>query len=166
MKCFTLLSLALVGLCGCADTATNNPYEVNKPVVEDQIIDETTNPGVMSDPQETPVNPPAPTEGPALPADQPTATLEDPSDLASDTANDNGVVVDTNDDITSNIRKEIDDADLSDMADKVQVSAVDGRVNLSGEVQSQEEKDRIEAIAVKTAGEGNVDSTITVEDAQ
>jgi hypothetical protein len=182
MKRFTLLSLALIGFCGCADQATNDSttsntvqpgidegerYEVSKPVVEHPVTDENANPGAPSDPQAPLVNPPAPTEGPALSTDA-------DSDLSSENTldSDEKSPLDQNEnqtdiDLTANIRNQIVDADdMSVSARNVQIVTQNGRVTLSGEVSSQEEMDRIEEIATRAAGAENVDNKLQIKDSE
>lgn len=184
MKRLPLLALALFTFTGCTDNAMNDAttsttrddadrYEVSKPIVEPPVIDQTADPTMPADPGVTQAVP----EGPALPTDQPISAPD--SDLASPTtpapaidsqpAINNDAAVNENqasEDLSANIRDEIDAADLSTATDAVEVEAADGKVTLSGTVDSQEEKDRIGEIASDAAGEGNVENNLEVKAAE
>lgn len=69
-------------------------------------------------------------------------------------------------DITAEIRKQVVDSDMSINAQNVKIITQDGRVTLRGPVASVEEKDRIEAMASKVAGVGNVQTELEVEPAR
>lgn len=63
---------------------------------------------------------------------------------------------------TTNIRKSITDGDFSVNARNVKIITMDGKVTLRGPVDTQDEKDRIGAIAVKVAGANNVVNELEV----
>ena len=170
MKRLTLLSLGLALLCGCGDTMTE--HEVNKPVIDGA-------PAPTHDPST--VN----RLDPAVPAPEPTgsadvnANINNDSDLNGaaapspqgtvdtdiQTPADNNAPVDdpAKADLVAGIRTQIDDADFSDAADKIEVTSQDGKVTLSGKVKDQAEKDRIEEIAIRLAGEENVTNNLEIE---
>jgi hypothetical protein len=177
MKRLTLLSLGLVVLWGCGDATQQ--HEVNKPVIDGT-------PAPTHDPSA--VNP----LDPAAPAPEPTGSADVNADINNDsdlndsdlneaaTPNPTGPVdtdiqtpadevapLDQNDpakaDLVAGIRTQIDDADLSDAAENIEVVAQDGKVTLSGKVKDQAEKDRIEEIANRLAGEGNVTNNLEIE---
>ena len=66
-------------------------------------------------------------------------------------------------DITANIRKQVVDTEMSVNAQNVKIITQDGKVTLRGPVKSDEEKQKIEAIATSVAGADKVDSQIEVE---
>jgi hyperosmotically inducible periplasmic protein len=65
--------------------------------------------------------------------------------------------------ITSDIRKQVVDANLSITAQNVKIITQDGRVTLRGPVKSEEEKKKVEDIARSVAGESQVDSQLEIE---
>jgi hypothetical protein len=67
-------------------------------------------------------------------------------------------------DITAAIRKQVTDTKMSVNAQNVKVMTQDGKVTLRGPVKSDEEKQRIEKIALEVAGAGNVDNQLEVEE--
>lgn len=184
MKRLPLLALALFAFTGCTDNPMNDAttsttrdnadrYEVSKPVVEHPVVDQTADPTMSADPGVTQAVP----EGPALPTDEPVSAPD--SDLATPTtpapaidsepAINNDAAENDNqasEDLSANIRDEIDAADLSTATDAVEVETADGKVTLSGTVDSQEEKDRIGEIANNAAGEDNVENNLEVKAAE
>jgi hypothetical protein len=66
-------------------------------------------------------------------------------------------------DITAEIRKRVTDTKMSVNAQNVKVITQDGKVTLRGPVKSDEEKQRIERIALDVAGAGNVENQLEVE---
>ncbi len=66
--------------------------------------------------------------------------------------------------ISASIRKQVVDTKMSITAQNVIIITADGKVTLRGTVKSDEEKQRIEAIAKEVAGNTNVDNQIAVED--
>ncbi len=186
MKRLPLLALALFAFTGCTDNPMNDAttsttrddadrYEVSKPVVEHPVVDQTADPTMPADPGVTQAVP----EGPALPTDEPVSAPD--SDLATPATSAPAIEIDSepainndaaenenqaSEDLSANIRDEIDAADLSTPADDVQVEAADGKVTLSGTVDSQEEKDRIGEIASDAAGEDNVENNLEVKAAE
>ena len=67
-------------------------------------------------------------------------------------------------DITQQIRQSImNDKSLSTYAQNVKIITQDGKVTLRGPVKSDEEKQKIEAIAISVAGADKIDSQIEVE---
>lgn len=64
--------------------------------------------------------------------------------------------------ITAAIRKRVVDAKLSIDARNVKIITQDGKVTLRGPVKTEEEKQRIEEIAVAVAGADRVDSQLEV----
>lgn len=66
-------------------------------------------------------------------------------------------------DITAEIRKQVVDSEMSVNAQNVKIITQDGRVTLRGPVANVEEKNRIEAMASKVAGTGNVQTELEVE---
>ncbi|XZE44191.1 BON domain-containing protein [Pirellulaceae bacterium SH467] len=65
-------------------------------------------------------------------------------------------------DITASIRRQIVATDMSVNAQNVKIVTQDGKVTLRGPVSSADEKQRIETIARKVAGETKVDSQLDV----
>jgi hyperosmotically inducible protein len=66
-------------------------------------------------------------------------------------------------DLTRNIRREItQNKTVSTYAKNIKIISRDGAVTLRGPVKSQEEKDLIESIAKKLAGDSKVDSKIEI----
>lgn len=66
-------------------------------------------------------------------------------------------------DISAKIRREVVATKMSVNAQNVKIITQDGKVTLRGPVKSDEEKKRIEEIALSVAGAGNVDSHLEVE---
>jgi hyperosmotically inducible protein len=64
--------------------------------------------------------------------------------------------------ITADIRKRVVDAKLSVDARNVKIITQDGKVTLRGPVKTEEEKQRIEEIAVAVAGADRVDNQLEV----
>lgn len=69
----------------------------------------------------------------------------------------------TDDDITSNIQKQMVDSKMSANLQNVKVSTRDGKVTLNGLVKTIEEKQAVENIAQSVAGDGNVWSKLEVD---
>jgi hyperosmotically inducible periplasmic protein len=66
--------------------------------------------------------------------------------------------------LTANIRKKVvDDDSLSVNAHNAKIITQNGRVTLRGPVKSEEEKKRVQDIAIEIAGAGNVDNQLEVE---
>ena len=65
--------------------------------------------------------------------------------------------------MTADIRKRVVDTKMSTAAHNVKIITQDGKVTLRGPVQSAEEKQQIEEIAVEVAGADNVDNQLEVE---
>ncbi|HUG67378.1 MAG TPA: BON domain-containing protein [Pirellulaceae bacterium] len=65
--------------------------------------------------------------------------------------------------ITAGIRQRVVDTEMSVNAQNVKIITQDGKVTLRGPVQTDAEKQQIEAIALAIAGEGNVDSQLEVD---
>jgi len=66
-------------------------------------------------------------------------------------------------DITASIRKKVVDSDMSTNAKNAKIMTADGRVTLRGPVASDDEKKKIDEIAVGVAGTGNVDNQLEVQ---
>lgn len=65
-------------------------------------------------------------------------------------------------DITARIREELVASDMSVKAQNVSVATRDGKVALSGPVESTSERSRIEEIATEVAGAGNVANALEI----
>ncbi len=65
-------------------------------------------------------------------------------------------------DITAKIRRQVVDTELSVNAQNVKIMTQDGKVTLRGPVATIDEKNQIEMIARKVAGDANVDNQIDV----
>ncbi len=181
MKLLSLLSLCLITLCGCGDTMTDTAmndrvepeqYEVNKPII-DGTPAPTHDPSVVK-----PLDPAAPAPIPTGSADV-NAQVDQNTDINGAAAPNPTGPVDTDiqapvddvapvddpakADLVAGIRTQIDDADLSDAAEKIEVVAQDGKVTLSGKVKDQAEKDRIGEIAIRLAGKENVTNKLEIE---
>jgi osmotically-inducible protein OsmY len=65
--------------------------------------------------------------------------------------------------ITADIRKRVVDTKLSVDAQNVKIITQDGKVTLRGPVKTDDEKQRIEEIAVAVAGANNVDNQLEVK---
>ncbi len=171
MKRLTLLSLSLVALWGCG--VAPEQHEVNKPVIDGTPVP-THDPSVVK-----PLDPAAPAPNPTGSADV-NAEVDQNSDINGAAAPNPTGPVDTDiqtpaadvapvddpakSDLVAGIRTQIDDAtDLSDAAKNIEVVAQDGKVTLSGKVKDQAEKDRIEEIAIRLAGEDNVTNKLEIE---
>jgi L-2-hydroxyglutarate oxidase LhgO len=176
MRAIYLLPLSLMLLAGCGDADTTNRtatttdplaedadrYEVGKPVLDEPAVD--------TDPAET---------LPQSDLNSPSATIEDTpssgaienptSGLGEGSALDEKSPFDQSEnqpdlDTTANIRSQIVDADMSISARNIQIVTQNGRVTLSGEVENQEEMNRIEEIATSIAGQGNVDNNLKIDE--
>jgi hyperosmotically inducible periplasmic protein len=66
-------------------------------------------------------------------------------------------------DTTASIRKQVVNSDLSTNAKNSKIITQDGKVTLRGPVASDDEKTKIEEIAVSVAGSGNVDNLLEVQ---
>ncbi|MEX0677423.1 MAG: BON domain-containing protein [Pirellulales bacterium] len=66
-------------------------------------------------------------------------------------------------DITANIRRQVVDTEMSVNAQNVKIMTQDGKVTLRGPVKSDDEKKKIEDIALAVAGVGKVDNQLEVE---
>jgi hyperosmotically inducible protein len=66
-------------------------------------------------------------------------------------------------DISASIRKRVVDSDLSTSAKNSKIITQDGKVTLRGPVKTDEEKKKIEAIAVDVAGAEKVDNQLEVQ---
>lgn len=64
--------------------------------------------------------------------------------------------------ITADIRKRVVDAKMSTDAHNVKIITQDGKVTLRGPVKAEEEKQKIEEIALAVAGAGKVDNQLEV----
>lgn len=66
--------------------------------------------------------------------------------------------------VTADIRQQVLDLEGASInARNVKIVTADGKVTLRGPVESAEERDQIEQIATKVAGEGNVDNQLEVK---
>ncbi len=164
MKSLNLLSLTLVALCGCGDSTTTDRtasttdpvdaerYEVNRPV--DQA------PALGHDPASPMPSDDASVNSGATPSDETGLEADSGADLSPLDQNENQADVD----ITAKIRSQITDTEMSIAARNVEIVTRNGQVTLSGEVPNQEEKNRIEEIAVSIAGEENVTNQLEIEE--
>ena len=66
-------------------------------------------------------------------------------------------------DITASIRRQVVAKQMSTNAHNSKIITQDGKVTLRGPVQSNEEKQQIEEIAIDVAGKGNVDNELEVQ---
>lgn len=66
-------------------------------------------------------------------------------------------------DITAKIRSQVVKEELSTNAHNSKIITQDGKVTLRGPVQSQDEKEKIEKIAIEVAGADNVDNQLEVQ---
>ena len=66
-------------------------------------------------------------------------------------------------DITASIRRQVVAKQMSTNAHNSKIITQDGRVTLRGPVQSNDEKQQIEEIAIDVAGKGNVDNELEVQ---
>ncbi len=167
MKLFSLLSLTLMLLVGCADTTTTDTtadtngadtdrYEVSRPVLDNEVPD--ANPDDSSMATDDAIG--------SSGTISPETGLE--SDLSPTTNEDSTTPFDQNEnqadiDLTANIRSQVTDTEMSVAAQNVEIVTQNGKVTLSGDVANQQEKDRIEEIAVKVAGEGNVVNQLKID---
>lgn len=110
----------------------------------------------------------------------PAATPASPSTTATTTAKPDNTAVNTRDrdaaaktpidqnenqadvDITAKIRKQVVDTKMSVNAQNIKIITQGGQVTLRGPVESEDEKKRIEEMALSVAGAGKVDSQIEV----
>lgn len=172
MKLFSLFPLILVVLSGCGDatrtdmTASNTDdittsdaerYEANKPAVDQNVP-------VMDQPAMDQELDPAISAEPSLDSDESNVALDDNATPEQDEKtpfdqNENQADIDH----TANIRSQITDTEMSVAAQNVEIVTQNGKVTLSGDVANQQEKDRIEEIAVKVAGEGNVVNQLKID---
>ncbi len=65
--------------------------------------------------------------------------------------------------ITADIRKQVVDTKMSVAAQNVKIITQDGMVTLRGPVDTEQEKQRIDAIAKKVAGENKVDNQLEIK---
>jgi len=65
--------------------------------------------------------------------------------------------------ITADIRKRVVDSEMSTDAKNSKIITQDGKVTLRGPVDSEDEKENIQKIAVEVAGEGNVENLLEVK---
>ena len=64
---------------------------------------------------------------------------------------------------TADIRQRVVETEMSVKAQNVKIITQDGKVTLRGPVQTEAEKQQVEAIALAIAGEGNVDNQLEVK---
>lgn len=163
MKIAYLVPLALLLVIGCSDANLNDPagsttatedmdrHEVARPIIDDPASE--TNPTTGGLP---------PTDSSLDPADTNTGSTST-SPLAGDDASPLGQNENQSDlDATTNIRNQMESANLSTSAQNVEITTQNGQVTLDGEVASQEEKDQIEKIATDIAGAGKVTNNLQV----
>ncbi|MEX1230061.1 MAG: BON domain-containing protein [Planctomycetaceae bacterium] len=65
--------------------------------------------------------------------------------------------------ITAEIRKQVVDTEMSTLAHNVKIITQDGKVTIRGPVETEQEKQSIEEIAQKVAGNDNVTSQLEVD---
>lgn len=172
MRCLLLGMLCAVAL-GC-DRSTPTTSSVNSTTQPSRTI--TTSRPVIVDGQESTTSSLDHTSTTQLPADaqprlnegsnQPlnrdnTGVNERDSDSLAKTPidqNENKADIAT----TADIRKRVVDTEMSINAQNVKIITQEGKVTLRGPVQTAEEKQTIEAIAVDVAGQGNVTNQLEV----
>ena len=136
MKRASLVLVCLLAALGCKDSITPPSVGAKKPAAENKAAN------LPVDRDNTQVNVRDREGTTKTPIDQ----NEDKKDVG----------------ITADIRKQIVDAKMSTNATNVKVITQDGKVTLRGPVETADEKDRIEAIAVGVAGADKVDSQLEI----
>jgi hyperosmotically inducible periplasmic protein len=136
--------LLLAGLVGCdADASKTNSRDINKATGTDTSATVDSPEKTRTSPDNTAVN--------ERDSDGNTKTPFDQSETAEDR------------EITAKIRREVVDLpDASINAQNVKIIAAGGKVTLRGPVENQAEREAIESIAKKVAGDTNVDNQLEV----
>lgn len=169
MKTLYMAPLALLLVIGCSDANVNDPaasttatddmdrHEVARPIIDDPALDSNPNTGAAT---------PSDTTTPSDPAMDP-ATSSTGSTSSSPSAGADSSPLGQNDnqsglDATTNIRSQLEAANLTTSTESIDITTQNGQVTLDGQVASQEEKDQIEKIATDIAGAGNVTNNLKI----